>query len=192
MKHERKILSTGEIIDIFDDVFEYHEMVSFQNFIQRSYFRLRSAATDFVEQKDYTINWQSFYDNDDLKKLGLFDSKNFEEIKTFLNEKEPVRSWVNCLVTSSIASCHVDEPKKQSAKSLIYYSNLKWEKELGGETLFYNSKSSPEFIVEYVPNRIVVYDSHIPHKPLQHVSFSSSSQYRFTFIAIFYKKESDN
>ena len=183
MNHQAKLLSTGQVIDIFDDVFSFKEMSEFYIFIQSSYYKLGSRATEFVDTTGYTTNWQSQYNPDDINKLGFFNNPKLQPMSSVIGNRERLVSWVNCFIPSTYVAPHCDAIGMTGVKTFMYYVNTEWKKEQGGETLFYNSNMDPEVIVEFKPNRIVIFDSETPHKPLQH--FHSPYPYRFTFVSVF-------
>ena len=79
---------------------------------------------------------------------------------------------------------HVDSSIKGD-KTLLYYMNREWKHEWGGETIFLDDNSNEiEYITPYVPGRIIVFDSTIPHAARQQ-SFAGPT-YRFT-LAIKFK-----
>jgi len=189
MKRETKHLSSGGTVDIFDDVFSYSEMVKFARIFEKSHYTLTGRATSIFDQQSDPHNWQSAYNDKDIKFLGIFDSINFKPIECIIGDKKISKSWVNCFTPSSYTSYHCDSTQKNTSKSFLYYANTEWKKGQGGETLLYNNILEPEIIIEYKPNRVLLFDSEIPHKPLQHLSSNLSNPYRFTFVTIFKKME---
>lgn len=182
MKRETKHLSSGGTVDIFDDVYTYGEMVKFMLFFQNSLFKL-SAKASLLNDHDSIKNWVSRYSNEDVENLGIFNNSNFHSINETIRDRKFVRAWVNCFTPCSIVWYHTDYGKNYNAKTFLYYCNTEWRKDQGGETLLYNDNMNPEIIIEYKPNRVIIYDSHIPHKPLQHIA--GNTPYRFTFVATF-------
>ena len=70
---------------------------------------------------------------------------------------------------------------------VLYYPNTRWQKEWGGETMFYDSKSNELiYASEYKSNRILLFDGTIPHcvRPPTY----KSDQFRFTIATFFIPK----
>jgi len=191
MKRETRYLSTGETVDIFDDVFEYDSMYSFQEFFQISNYSLTARPTSLLEHQS-CCNFQSIYSSDDIDKLGIFKNINQTEINEILNGRRCFAAWV--LVTSELSRhfFHKDQGKRLDGKTFLYYGNVEWNREWGGETIICNNKVEPEIIIQCKPNRVVIFDSELPHKPVPISPMATT--YRFTFVAqfnIFNKKYHD-
>ena len=183
MKHDTKKLSSGQTVDIFDDMYDFDEIVKFAVFFQNSFFKLEGKATPLLEETYYPPTWKSIYSPSDIDNLGIFNNPNIRSINEIIGDRKFVTAWVNCFTPCSIAYYHTDSLKIDNGKTFLYYGNTEWRREQGGETMLYNSQMNPEIVIEYKPNRVVVYDSDIPHKPLQHLP--ASTPYRFTFISLF-------
>lgn len=68
----------------------------------------------------------------------------------------------------------------------LYYSNLTWDPQWGGESLFYeDNKRDIRLSSPYVPNRLLIFDGSIPHT-IKAQNLSGPS-YRFT-TSLFFNK----
>lgn len=47
---------------------------------------------------------------------------------------------------------------------VLYYANVKWDDEWGGETLFYDKENNLICVIPYTPNRMVVFDGDIVYR----------------------------
>ena len=66
-----------------------------------------------------------------------------------------------------------------NTKVILYYPNINWNREWGGETLFYSSTSKELiFANEYVPNTLLYFDGSIPHT-IRAPTYTAP-EYRFT------------
>jgi hypothetical protein len=177
-----RTLSTGENIFIYDNVFEDYEIFKFQSFVETSYYKVGSVSFTVLQmERDSFLRCQ--FSNEDLDNFGLFNSTNILPLqKHFTTLKN---SWVVLSTHMSQYHFHSDDMKYdgKSRKTLLYYVNNKWDKDWGGETLFCNSKGEVEMAVEFRPNRIVVFDNSLMHKPAP-ISLSSYP-YRYCFVAQF-------
>ena len=70
---------------------------------------------------------------------------------------------------------------------VLYYANLTWNPEWGGETIFYKKdKKTIDLANPYVPNRLVFFDGKISHTIKAQNIIGPS--YRFTISLFFIKK----
>ena len=68
----------------------------------------------------------------------------------------------------------------------LHYSNLTWNPEWGGETLFYKDNKRDILLSSpYVPNRLLIFDGAIPHTIKAQNLMGPS--YRFT-TSVFFNK----
>jgi hypothetical protein len=156
--------SCGGSIQIIDDIFTFNERFQFKLFAQNSFYKLGRTSSEIWEHKHGTFFSCSFTEEDD-RKFGLAHTTSAREKLSWLWEGRVInRSWINATLPGSRYYFHRDHPNK-GHKTLLYYINLEWDKEDGGETLFANSNGEVEVAVSFVPGRIVIFDSELPHKP---------------------------
>lgn len=176
-------LSTGETIFIYDNVFEDYEIFKFQSFVENSHYKVGTVSFTVLQmERDSFLRCQ--FSEEDLNNFGIFDSTNFQPIKKHFNTTLK-NSWVVLSTHLSQYHFHTDDMKYngKSRKTMLYYVNNKWDKDWGGETLFCNSQGEVEIAVEFRPNRVVVFDNNLMHKPAP-ISLSSYP-YRYCFVAQF-------
>jgi Rps23 Pro-64 3,4-dihydroxylase Tpa1-like proline 4-hydroxylase len=175
-------MSTGEEIFIYDNVFNSKEAYNIQRVAESSFFRLGSKSSPSVNSKQTTF-FQSYYTSEDISLLKLNNSTNFISIvRKHGCEDMSVKAWVNATTHLTDYNFHIDEDKLNS-KTLLYYTNDTWSQEWGGETIFKNSNNEVEIAVSCKPNRVVLFDSAISHKPTN-LSIKSDL-YRFIFVMQF-------
>ena len=126
------------------------------------------------------------YNETDEQNLGFFETPEFIEIQNkFLQGLTFSRtSWVNCSTHLTPYISHVDESKNVLAKTVIFYANLKWGSDWGGETLIANNLGETELAIEFRPNRILVFDSVLLHRACP-ITLESKSYYRLTYTKQF-------
>ena len=68
---------------------------------------------------------------------------------------------------------------------VLYYINLNWKDEFGGETIFYSNDMDIIYTSKYEPRKLIIFDGEIPHciKPQSILG----PQFRFT-LSLFLKK----
>ena len=181
--HEKILkLSTGEEILIFDNIFKPDEVHYWQEYAEMSLYTMKPASSGIISQQADTF-FQSNFSSDDLDNFGILRSSGFLKIKHLFGQRQVSRSWI---VTSNPVShfyFHPDNHSSCDGKSLLYYMNNKWDRDWGGETLFCNSDNEIELAVEFKPNRVVVFDSHLYHRSSP--PSIKSNAIRMTFVAQF-------
>jgi hypothetical protein len=182
MKEKVLTTSTGEKIIIYDDVFETPIQNSFQKFAEDSFYTIGGSSLD-LQSYNGESTVRSNFSQQDVDRFGIFNHHSFDEFKKVIHERTAKKSWILFSSYLSKYSFHPDLPKLGDGKTFLYYINTKWDKDWGGETLFCNEYCEVEIALSFKPNRVVIFDSHIPHRP----SFISADSYphRFTFVTQF-------
>ena len=184
-----RTLSTGESIFIYDNVFTPYESAYIKHTTEKSYYRLGTITEPSVNLDDQESFFQSMYSQEDVDNLRMFNSENFRRIfEKHIKIQSATRSWVNVTTHLTDYRYHVDS-LVPGRKSLLYYINAKWHEDWGGETIFKNSNGEPEIAVEFKPNRVVIFNSDLSHKPTS-LSLKSHA-YRFIFVQQFEQEKSN-
>lgn len=91
-----------------------------------------------------------------LQTLGksLFPDERFEHQRTYVNHG----------VFGDVFFPHHDCPDDQKDVTVLYYANLDWHSDWGGETLFYRAGYEAELAVTARPGRIVVFRGATLHR----------------------------
>lgn len=177
-----------EIIDrnnrsifIVDNALTYDE----QNFIYthaiNSVYKIGFEDTSVIERltnKYLHSNWTP----EDLYRSGFRDVLSKTMLWNKLNELVLERITINLSTPSDsyYPHCH------HKQWSLLYYINLDWKPEWGGETLFYDDNLTEiVFASMYTPGRIILFDGEIPHSIKAQSSLAP--HYRFS-LAMFFNK----
>lgn len=171
----------GRSIFIIDNAVTYTEQEKFYNAVVHESYKIGFEDTDAVERlsnKYLHCSWspENLYNSgfrDILAKTKLWDKVNTLALK---------RITINLSVPSDtyFPHCHHNQ------WSLIYYANLDWKTEWGGETLFYdNTLSNIVFASAYIPGRIILFDGEIPHSIKSQNDLAP--HYRFS-LALFFDK----
>ena len=117
----------------------------------------------------------------------ILDSNKIEEkirnteFGEYLQNYKTINGVVNC---SRPGETYFSHSHKDDEIIVLYYPNLRWNKEWGGETMFYQ-KNTGELIFasEYIPNRLLLFKASIPHSVRAPVYISD--QFRFTIAVLF-------
>ena len=91
---------------------------------------------------------------------------NSEERSNKLKEygEECRQIYINCGIVTDLHMIHVDKWKDDDGMTCLIYAKNEWDQNWGGETVFYDDlKENIVFTNSYVPGRIILFDSNIPH-----------------------------
>jgi Rps23 Pro-64 3,4-dihydroxylase Tpa1-like proline 4-hydroxylase len=179
MKHYKT--TTDDNVFVYDNVFSFEQCSFFKEFAEKSFYSLGAKSSSVMEDSDSTF-FQSLFSIQDINNIGIFQKIN-NDITNTLQNKNLERCWILASTHLTKYHFHTDKNKKDNALTFLYYMNLKWDKDWGGETLFCNSNGDVEIAMEYKPNRVIIFDSNIPHKPS--AISADANPYRFTFVGQF-------
>jgi len=166
------------MIKIYDNFLPNDQSSSLFGFIVNSLYKIGWEDTDEPQHKAYS-NIHSLYSKEDLEKIKIL-KPILEKIK--LSEKHYEKCVVNLTKPMDVNFIHM-HPNKIVA---VYYANMSWNPEWGGETIFYKKdRKTVDLCNPYTPNRLVVFDGSIPHTIKSQNIIGPS--YRFT-ISLFFNK----
>src|ERR1044072_9718500 len=66
------------------------------------------------------------------------------------------RAYVNCSVYGDSYYAHRDCGPQERHVTALYYANLEWSLDWGGETIYYNDEDDAELVITPRPGRLVV------------------------------------
>lgn len=92
-------------------------------------------------------------------------------------ERIPSKFYINLFAPKEISYYHVDAHDEYTGTTFIYYPQMMYDKNDGGETIFYDENKDMIFGVPPKPNRILKFNSRILHK-----ATSFHSRHRFTVV----------
>lgn len=75
-----------------------------------------------------------------------------------------LRAYVNSAVYGDSYYTHRDCPPERKDVTVLYYANLTWQADWGGETLFYNDENDAVLAVSPRPGRMVISRGAILHR----------------------------
>ena len=132
MKHETRLLTTGHIVDIFDDVFDYSECNNFNLFCQSTGYYCTNSSP--LAEHNTNGGMASHLNDIDLEYFGFFKSYNIKPIMDKLGDRQRFKSWITLFKYMPDVYYHIDNDELTS-KTLLYYCNIVWEPNYGGETI---------------------------------------------------------
>jgi Rps23 Pro-64 3,4-dihydroxylase Tpa1-like proline 4-hydroxylase len=178
------------MIEVCDDVFNYSYACYVWNFVKSSKYQLGWEDDDILEHSGYKCLY-SMYSDSDITRLGILDNLNSSLIGHHLKDKKLSRVIVNLAIPGQTFFTHTHykdwySDLYKSPVICLYYANLEWKREWGGETMFYTPDNLElEKAIEYRSNRLVCFTGEHPHSirpATNHAPF-----YRFTISMFFYE-----
>ena len=74
------------------------------------------------------------------------------------------RAYVNCSVYGDSYYAHRDCGAQEQHITALYYANLEWSLDWGGETIYYNDSEDAELVILPRPGRVVVARGAVLHR----------------------------
>lgn len=74
------------------------------------------------------------------------------------------RAYVNCSVYGDAYDIHRDCAPHERHVTALYYANLEWQPDWGGETIYYNDEGDAEFAITPRPGRLVIARGALLHR----------------------------
>ena len=146
------------MIDVYDDVLEEHNAILVDDDVRQiswkyDYYSDKTKLNKHwhvlcghnqLECTDNGYDWADYIFQVAKKKLDRVDSFDYERI------------YCNAHTFGIEPHLHVDDGQF----TMIYYPRLDWKPEWGGGTMVNRE------LVNYVGNRLVIFDAHLPHKAM--------------------------
>jgi len=156
-------------IKVFDDFLPYSVIMGIHDYCETADYTKNNI--DFNEGNNFrSVKWSKLIvPNENFDRPDIIDNilsllPQFTSTKYKLN-----RAYINNSNFSTVDKMHVDAPNNNEY-TLLYYANIKWDINWGGETLFYDN-SAKEIIASIIPKpgRVVLFQGTIPHsaRPVQ-------------------------
>lgn len=165
--------SNNKLLEVYDDVFTYHERYKFYNFIKNSNYRVSGSDGVSIDQVHQIF---SSYRTKDIDKMGMTSTEFFQELAVSHNffQQGQKQLRINLSAPSERNFVHSDA----EGMTFLYYVNMDWELHWGGHTLFMDDNlQDAMFCCVYKPGRVVVFDGTIPHMIMTPTMMASSHRY---------------
>jgi hypothetical protein len=180
----KQIIINNKPIHIFDNVVDYEFQTKMYIYIKNSLFGINGYDNSILEERHLTL--VSNYTEQDLYNTGFIIPE--EVVNTVSLKDYAITSiMVNLCKPDDIFHTHIDDITGNGL-TLLYYANIKWDLEWGGDTIFLNTQTHDiDYTSQYKPGRFVLFDGSIPH--LIRPSTRLATDYRFTLAIRFRKNE---
>ena len=106
----------------------------------------------------------------DIDKALLTKDPFFLQLRAIAEKMFPgealhdMRAYINSAVYGDSYFVHRDSPEDRRDVTVLYYANLIWQPDWGGETIFYNDDNDAVLAVSPRPGRVVVSRAAILHR----------------------------
>ncbi len=162
----RKLLVENRSVDIFDDMIPFSEQCRLYYYALRSKFSIGGAANKLPENAYMQNTLYCEFTPEEIKTHGFI---SIPEIREFIksNNYRIQKYYLNLGTSSDLYAYHVDNIN-EGGKTILCYLNTKWSTDWEGETHFSDSAAKEVLAsVSFIPGRVVIFDSLIPHKASQ-------------------------
>jgi len=172
-------------IEVLDNVFPSYYLDRLFTYVKGSKYSYGHDSNPNGKYSKDTTRFVCHLTRDDFLSMGLFPyiKKISEKLKKDLFLSHYYISNYN---KTTCADSHVDSYGENMITILIY-PNTHWEEIWSGDIKFYDQKkSSFNKVVEFLPGRILFFDSRIKHKVMPISSLSKSDRFSITIKASFF------
>lgn len=179
--------ASGKSIVVIDNLFNFSELVAIHTGVVGLPYKISNAnAAEVQEIVDRRL--VSYIDQSALNTMGFFAEERSSVLKKYIPDNFNIfNTYVNLGIRSDQHEAHSDYYWRDGGKTLLLYANKDWHRNWGGETVFYDDLGNEiEFITPFVPGRVVIFDSDIPHLAKEQSTLGPN--YRFTLAIKFVKQ----
>lgn len=184
MKYDNLNDGRHKEVHIFDEVFDFATRDKIYQYVTNSLYKVGEFDGSLLENRK-TSTLISTYNLGDVEALGL--NKLPPEISKILDGYIPHRAYVNLCRPDDSFHIHTDHSTKMW--TLLYYVNLDWHIEWGGDTVLLKEDMTIDYVSQYTPGRVLLFDGTIPH--LIRPSTRLAPENRFTLAIKYYPEELD-
>jgi Rps23 Pro-64 3,4-dihydroxylase Tpa1-like proline 4-hydroxylase len=166
--------SGDKILQIYDELINNSDIDWLHTFCLNSSYKCEHSSSPLGYEKD--SRFSSKMNNDEIKSSGVFQV--VKKISELVGESLYIGNcYINHYQLMTSTARHTDSSFPNTFTVLIF-CNKYWEESWGGELKIYQENSKIHQVVDYVPGRVIFFDSRIEHKvlPLTH----SAKKDRFT------------
>ena len=151
----------GHDIFVFDDLVPVEEVARYYKAItQASFTRTETARPDSVEVR----HWVCEMPIQNLPRTSLWPATEAAVAAARPGEHFlPYRVYTNFASFGDILLTHLDALPDTRELTALWFLCEQWDKEWGGETLFYNAAGDAEIAVSPRPARLLLFDGAIRH-----------------------------
>lgn len=161
MTPHRQASIGGRELFVFDDLVPAEETLRYARAItQASFTRTEFARSDTTEFR----HWVCEMPLENLPRTSLWGAT--ERVVAALRPQErylPYRVYTNFANYGDMLLTHVDAAPDQREFTALWYLCESWDREWGGETLFYDDAGEAQLAVSPKPGRLLLFDGAMRH-----------------------------
>ncbi len=151
----------GREVFVFDGLVTVEEVTRYFTAISQAAFtRTESARADAAEYR----HWVCEMPLENLPRTSLWQATERAVAELRPGERYlPYRVYTNFASQGDLLRTHVDAPPAARELTALWYLCDRWDREWGGETLFYDAAGDARFAVSPKPGRLLMFDGAIRH-----------------------------
>ena len=165
------------VFDICDNILphRFHTQFYYNYTLTNSY---NIEVTDKMLENNKIWTLRHKLNEQSIKTLQLETLLKKSKFKKYLDKMYLQNAIINAIRPGETQYFHTHP---SDVLNILYYVNPHWKREWGGETIFYDFYGKdPTHVVEYKPNRAVIFNGDIPHTARSPAIVSP--EYRFTLV----------
>jgi hypothetical protein len=187
MGYQEKLISMNSSPDkkiwIYDDLFNYSDRARIYEMTVGSLYRIKGSDNSNLESKEH-LSVVSTWTEQDLKNSKILDLIPLDIKKKHNLDRSVVGHVMINMVTPS-DRFHIHTDNAEDSWTMLYYVNMDWHPEWGGDTLFLDETTNNiEHLCQFKPGRLVLFHPEIPH--LIRPSTVLAPHYRFSLAVKFF------
>jgi hypothetical protein len=149
-------------ITVLDNVFEDHQLDLLNSLCINSLYRGDHGSSPLAAGLDF--RFVSYLTKDQIVSTGL--NKLLSKISEHIKEDIYAGNfYINHYWHYTQSPKHTDSSFDDTITILIFCNN-QWSEEWGGEIKFYSQQEKINSVIDFVPGRVVIFDSRLTHKVL--------------------------
>jgi len=173
-------------VKVIDNLFPYHYHWSLDHYVKNSLFKPNHTSSKSQKYSDKTGRFVSYLSKKDFLNLDIFPY--IKKIASDLGQDLFLKEYyIGCYNKSTYSDYHFDSSYSDTITILIY-PNLYWEDAWAGDLKFYDDPPNSHFnrVIDFIPGRVVMFDSRIKHKVMPISSLAEMDRYSIAIKACFY------
>ena len=173
-------------VKVIDNLFPYSYHTNLSTYPRNSLFKHGHYSSRGKKYSEKTARFVSYLSKNDFNDMGLFPyiKKIADDLEQDIFLKE---YYIGYYDEGTFSDAHTDSHHPNTLTILIY-PNLYWEDEWAGDLKVYDDSPKALFnqVIDFVPGRVILFDSRIKHKVMPISTIAESSRYSIAIKACFY------
>jgi len=165
-------------IKIFDDYLTESLKIHVWNFVQTSKYQY-GHRSGTVLLRENSLRFSCYLNKEEVFRTNLYPI--FKKLAKEMGQDIFIGGYyIGNYNRGTCAESHVDTCIDDNLTILIY-PNVSWEESWGGDIKFYSESSKFNTCIDYVPGRIIIFDSKLKHKVMPLSSECPSNRFSMAF-----------